>query len=231
MQTSRVYHCKEKVVLCFKPKAVEFLKGLTSNTLEAPQNAFLDIQGRIVACFDQKMISSDEVLAVLEKPFIDRIRQHLRTFLSLSETALGEEPWNVYFDLEGSGPLPARVLEISQKEGRLLLSKETLEARATLEEYTIFRVENAIALQGMDFDREMLLNVEENGRVSYSKGCYLGQEIIARVHYRSKPPKRLEVRFEDELSDAERARLTSRCRDPRTGRIFGFLLYAPGSAD
>jgi hypothetical protein len=231
MQTSRLYHCHEKAVLRFKPKASEFLKGLTSNILEAPRNAFLDIHGKVVACFDQKMLTSDEVLTVIERPFIDRVREHLRTYLSLSETALEEEFWNVYFDPVGDGPVPVSAFGIPQKRGRLLLSKETLEAGVTLEEYTIFRVENAIALQGVDFDREMLLNVEKEDRVSYTKGCYLGQEIIARVHYRSKPPKKLEVRYEDTLRPEQAARLTSRCRDPRTGRIFGFLLYAPESED
>jgi len=69
--------------------------------------------------------------AVAERPFIERIRQHLRTFLSLSETALEEELWNVYFDTEGADLIPAPVLEIPQKRGRLLLSKEALEARMT----------------------------------------------------------------------------------------------------
>ncbi len=35
------------------------------------------------------------------------------------------------------------------------------------------------------------LNFDLNGYVSFSKGCYTGQEIVARMHYRGKPKKQL----------------------------------------
>ena len=57
----------------------------------------------------------------------------------------------------------------------------------------------------------MLLNVADEAWVSYTKGCYLGQEIVARVHFRSKPPKKLVVRSEGE---ADTALLTSKVKDP-----------------
>jgi tRNA-modifying protein YgfZ len=37
------------------------------------------------------------------------------------------------------------------------------------------------------------LNFDQTGYVSFSKGCYTGQEIIARMHYRGKTKKRLYV--------------------------------------
>ena len=35
------------------------------------------------------------------------------------------------------------------------------------------------------------LNYDQNGYISFSKGCYTGQEIVARMHYRGKPKKQL----------------------------------------
>lgn len=35
------------------------------------------------------------------------------------------------------------------------------------------------------------LGLEDNGGLSYSKGCYPGQEIVARVHYLGRSPERL----------------------------------------
>jgi folate-binding protein YgfZ len=35
------------------------------------------------------------------------------------------------------------------------------------------------------------LNYDLNGTVSFTKGCYTGQEIIARLHYRGTPKRRL----------------------------------------
>jgi len=60
----------------------------------------------------------------------------------------------------------------------------------------------------------MLLNVSED-YVSYQKGCFVGQEIIARVHHKSRPPKKLAVA-------ADSVDMTSRVKDPRTGKELGF---------
>jgi len=35
------------------------------------------------------------------------------------------------------------------------------------------------------------LNYDQNGYVNFAKGCYTGQEIVARMHYRGKPKKQL----------------------------------------
>jgi len=35
------------------------------------------------------------------------------------------------------------------------------------------------------------LGLENNGGLSYAKGCYPGQEVVARVHYLGRPPERL----------------------------------------
>lgn len=36
-----------------------------------------------------------------------------------------------------------------------------------------------------------MLNYDLSGHISFSKGCYTGQEVIARMHYRGKPKRRL----------------------------------------
>ena len=57
------------------------------------------------------------------------------------------------------------------------------------EEYKKIRLENNLPSQGIDFNNEMFLEVNIPEAISYTKGCYLGQEIIARVHHKSKPSK------------------------------------------
>lgn len=36
-----------------------------------------------------------------------------------------------------------------------------------------------------------LLNYDLTGHISFTKGCYTGQEVVARLHYRGKPKRRL----------------------------------------
>jgi folate-binding protein YgfZ len=43
-----------------------------------------------------------------------------------------------------------------------------------------------------------MLNYDVTGHISFKKGCYTGQEVVARLHYRGKSKRRLYlVRFED----------------------------------
>lgn len=56
---------------------------------------------------------------------------------------------------------------------------------AGLEAWEILRTEAGIPRFGMDFGEENF--PQETGAeeaVSYTKGCYLGQEVVARIHYR-----------------------------------------------
>ena len=47
------------------------------------------------------------------------------------------------------------------------------------------RVEALVPRFGLDFDQQVFpQEAGLDGAVSYEKGCYLGQEIVARIHYR-----------------------------------------------
>ena len=186
-----LYQCA-KTVLRFKPKATDFLKGYTTNAADKPRTAFLSREGRIVAVADQLTLSTDETLIVIESRFVERLLSHLKPFLDFSETqVIQENPIKVYFDLEGSQKPAAGEWVIPQKKGQLILTPKNPAALVTEEEFKKFRLEIGLPVQGIDFDEEILLCVGDEEYVSYTKGCYLGQEIIARIHFRSKPPKKL----------------------------------------
>ncbi len=36
-----------------------------------------------------------------------------------------------------------------------------------------------------------MLNYDVTGHISFNKGCYTGQEVVARMHYQGKPKRRL----------------------------------------
>ncbi len=207
-----VYSLENKRVLKVKNKAAEFLKAYTTNTLDKPRNAFVDLQGKIVAVVDQVLLSQDEVLLAVERQFVGRLMSHLDKYLRLGDTVIEVDArWNAAFDLD---------------RGIVLLKAEKFSSTVSDEEYRLYRVKNNLPVQGVDFDREMLLNVFDEELVSYTKGCYLGQEIIARVHYRSKPPKKLVVKRENECSPEEKTAISSKVKDPETGENIGFVFVS-----
>lgn len=212
-----------RTVLAIHNNAVLFLNGLTSNTPDKPHNAFVNIHGRIMATFDQYRISDDEFIIVVERAFVDSLLAHLDKYVRLSGVRIGKLERYVYFDVEGDSEPPAGSLVIAQRKGRMIISEKKLPADVSDEAFTLFRLRNNIPAQGVDFRDEFLLNVGDDEFVSYTKGCFLGQEPISKVHNRSKPAWRLVVRYQDECSEEERRKMTSLAVDPATRRLMGFV--------
>jgi folate-binding protein YgfZ len=58
--------------------------------------------------------------------------------------------------------------------------------------YEVLRIESGIPLYGIDMDENTIVpELGLDDMISYTKGCYIGQEIIARIHFRGHVAKRL----------------------------------------
>jgi len=213
----------DKTVVRVRDNAAKFLNGLTSNTLESPRNAFLNLNGRIIATFDQACTGGDEVLLVISPSAWEPLKSHTDRYARLNHTTIETTPLNVYFDLDGDVPLAQGDHTIPQNAGRMIVTSRTLLPTISIGEFTLFRLEYQIPMHGVDYTDEMVLNVHEHDFVSYTKGCFLGQEPVAKVHNRAKPTWKLAVRYADELSVEERAKMTSQAIEPQTGRTRGFV--------
>jgi len=59
--------------------------------------------------------------------------------------------------------------------------------RATADQLEVARVEAGLPRFGVDMDGETIpqeANLDALGAVSFNKGCYTGQEVVARIHFR-----------------------------------------------
>src|SRR4029078_8852396 len=58
--------------------------------------------------------------------------------------------------------------------------------------YETLRIESGIPKYGVDMDETTIVpELGLDDLISYKKGCYIGQEIIARIHFRGHVAKRL----------------------------------------
>ena len=104
----------------------------------------------------------------------------------------------------------------------------------------ILRIEAGVPLYGVDMDEtNVVTETALDDAVSYMKGCYVGQEIIARIKYRGHVAKKLTgVMFEQPVNVAvgatihsadgkEAGRITSVANSPRLGRTIAlaYLKY------
>ena len=106
---------------------------------------------------------------------------------------------------------------------------------ATEEDYRVVRVENQVPRCGSDFDNLVPHETQQLHALSFTKGCYLGQEIVERVRSRGRV-NRLLVGLELEgdeaplegspviVEDKEVGRLTSPAFSPRLDRVVGFAV-------
>lgn len=118
-------------------------------------------------------------------------------------------------------------------------------ARASFEALEILRAEKGLPRFGHDYGAENF--PQETGleeAVSYTKGCYLGQEVVARIHYRGGVQKSLRgLVFEGEppapgaallVEGRESGTATTIVQSPALGRAAGLAILhrraaAPGT--
>jgi glycine cleavage system T protein len=104
----------------------------------------------------------------------------------------------------------------------------------------ILRIEAGVPRYGVDMDEtNVVLEAVADDAVSFTKGCYIGQEIIARIHWRGHVAKKLTGLIFDEQGETKRddkiiavdgkeiGRLTSITFSPRLNRLIalGYIKY------
>ncbi|MBX3289477.1 MAG: folate-binding protein YgfZ [Acidobacteria bacterium] len=192
-------------------EAVQFLDGMITNdmkTLEDGQQmlaAFPNAQGRLLAVV-RVLRQGDRFLFETEEATREKLFQNLFRFTfagdffveDLSETCRFSQVWN--FDIG----TPESVLRfkdfqcttwaIPNDEWRSFIYNiyDTGGIKLDNETWETLRIESGIPLYGVDMDETTIVpELGLDGLISYNKGCYIGQEIIARIYFRGHVAKRL----------------------------------------
>ena len=94
--------------------------------------------------------------------------------LAIAKSLTGEEGCVLVFQTESENPISKKLLEFEQQN---LLTHIDPHAQE------VFRIESGIPSYGKDINDKNILPETglEHSAVSYNKGCYIGQEVIARI--------------------------------------------------
>ncbi len=194
-------------------EAVQFLDGLISNdmkTLEDGQQmlaAFPNAQGRLLAVVrvlrqgDRFLFDTEE--ATREKVFNNLFRftfagdffvedvseqfRYFEMFCYVPPVELGED------GVRYEGGRSVGCFVASDRAEAFLETLGQLEVVSISDDmFETLRIENGIPLYGIDMDETTIVpELGLDGLISYNKGCYIGQEIIARIHFRGHVAKQL----------------------------------------
>lgn len=214
-----------------------FLQGQVSNDMELLADrgsliaALSNAQGRVLAVLRLLFVAQDQVLIVLPAELAESIRQLLQKYILRAKVTITQAStaWRVY-GITGpdAGAAAVTRLYMTMDSGgwRQLIVAPRSEALpetepATRETWRLADIEAGVpelftATSG-SFLAQML-NLDLLDAISLTKGCYTGQEVIARSHYRGHVKRRMQ-RFHTEtartLTPGERVQL----RDGRVAQI------------
>ncbi len=201
-------------------EAVQFLNGLITNDVAKLADnaqmsaAFPNAQGRLIAVV-RVIKKDDKFLFETEDATRETIYDNLFRFTYAGDFFVKDLSENYrYFEISDSRfQIPnSKCIEFQSETGidvfvpndaaedflDKLKEQNSVEISPELGE--ILRIENGVPKYGVDIDETTI--VPEIGlpeAISYNKGCYIGQEIIARIHFRGHIAKKLTgLVFDDE---------------------------------
>jgi len=186
------------------PDRVVFLQGLVSNDVEqaAPGRALwaalLTPQGKWLADF---FILAEDGRLLLDTPReqIPLVVQRLGRFRLRSKVTIRPvDDLEVFAAWDGAPDAPGAIAAPDPRlpeAGWRLLSATPLPVNATAEEWDRHRLSLGLPDGARDLEPEKTVLLEagfdELNGVSWSKGCYMGQELTARTRYRGLLKRRL----------------------------------------
>ena len=164
------------------------------------------------------------------------------------ETSVAEIPANGVAEIQSvqiirashTGENGIDIIIDASRKAEFLQALETAGAQPISDDtFEILRVEAGIARFGLDVDETNVVpETNLDDAVSYTKGCYVGQEIIVRIKHRGHPAKKLtKLRFQTDTQiesgavihsteNQEIGRVTSAVLSPRLGSIgLGYVRY------
>jgi folate-binding protein YgfZ len=199
--------------------ARKFLQGQLSNDVNALREDALMLagvhnpQGRVLALLRLTAPAPDHIIALLPAELAETIGAGLRRFVLRAKVAISAEASTAALEaLAAQMPGVATLLDEDERARNIASG-----------------IPQVYASTSGEFVAQML-NLDCIGAISFNKGCYTGQEIIARSHYRGRTKRRLQ-RF----ASASAVRLAPgeslRLNDGRNARVVDSVTLNDGRAE
>ena len=195
------------------PDARDYLQRMVSNDVEALQVGdacpalLLTAKGRVIATLVVWRRGDEDYLLLTEPGLGDPVHDLLTRMRLRARCEIEAEAHSSALVFGGEGI-------DTGFPGAVELLDSGLDATLDADELELRRIEAGVPQWGHEID-ERILPAEaglDATHVSFSKGCYPGQEPIARLHYRGHVNRKLQVVELDD--DANVERVTSSARRP-----------------
>lgn len=200
------------------PDAMSFLQNLTTQEVsDAPisYSAILTPQGKFLADFFIRPIEGGYALD-LDAAAYDGLFARLSMYKLRADVTLGEISPNLFC---GTGDMPDGALPDPRDIGMGWRHYGASNAGDDSSDWDGLRIKHGIPQYGMELTPDsyiLEMGFDRLGGVSFTKGCYVGQEVTARMHHKTELQKGL-ARIEGTGPLAAGATLTA--NDKEVGQI------------
>jgi folate-binding protein YgfZ len=185
--------------------AANFLQGQTTNDIKIIKtngwqfSAHLNHKGRILVIFIIYKLSDQHYLLITDKSITDNIIKRLKMFVLRSKILITQENYKLYFcssDMKNISTALKNndlVINLDSLGNQIILSQYVKDSSDNINIWNKYLIENKIVLINQALEGLFIPQHIEFTGVSYTKGCYTGQEIVARTHYLGKAKKSLSI--------------------------------------
>jgi folate-binding protein YgfZ len=187
-------------------------------------------KGRLLATFLVVPFSGGFLLQ-LARDLAPAVAKRLAMFILRSKVKLSDVTgqWQQYGVWHAGGPSgelaaveePGKVAVRIDADRVLVLSNAPMPADASADDWTLAEVRAGrvlITQATQDQFVPQMVNLELSGGVDFQKGCYPGQEIVARAQYRGEVKRRL-YRLRGAVLEAGQDLYTDESREQATGKV------------
>ena len=198
--------------------AISFLQGQLSNDVTRVRSGQLQLngyhtpQGRAIALLRLTALAPDDLLAVMPLELVPVVVARLKRFVLRAKVQISDDSpeWEIRGYQAAVPPLPPGACSLPYGSSRQLVLiplsagalPETIDG--TRADWVAGDIAEGLpqvyAATSEAFVAQML-NLDVTGGIAFDKGCYTGQEIIARAHYRGHVKRRMQ-RFVAESAGA-----------------------------
>jgi folate-binding protein YgfZ len=196
--TGTVYRLDRGYVAVSGPEAAEFLERMVSNEVTSLEPGaartalLLTPKSRIVAPLRVVREGPESFLLITEAALAETVASTLLRARFAAKCEIELKPYRGYLQLGAGEGIRNEDYGVEGFESWAVEKRDAAEPDEQLER---LRIEAGTPVWGRELD-ETVLPAEaglDDTHVSFTKGCYPGQEPIARLHYRGRPNRRLRV--------------------------------------
>ncbi|HTB65031.1 MAG TPA: hypothetical protein VK727_02305 [Steroidobacteraceae bacterium] len=191
------------------PDAITFLQGQLSNDCTRLQRGQLQLsgyhtpQGRAIALLRLILLGPDDVVAVLPRELVPVVVTRLKRFVLRAKVQITDDSaqWQVLGFAAPAPALPEGAVAVAYGRSRQLvlipaaLAMDVTAVAGSRNDWVACDIEEGLPqvyLATSEAFVAQMLNLDLTGGIALDKGCYTGQEIIARAHYRGQVKRRMQ---------------------------------------